>query len=147
MGGLANIFEYVYYWRSITPIQLVDLHDTQHQSSTTLIKRVDYEENCMQKVRDHSLEQATAAGTVNQYMLSLLMAPHFMGGDRVVVPKERLRHYIRSARNQLRGRVGVVLYHAGDRQYVVRFDEFEGKPGFEKTIPLMHLQMDEKYVN
>lgn len=101
----------------------------------------------MQQVLDHGLERAIATGTVNQYMLSLLMAPHFTGGDRVVVPKERLRHYIRSARDQLRGRVGVVQYHAGDKQYVVKFDEFEGKPGFEKTIPLVNLQMAEKAVN
>lgn len=101
----------------------------------------------MPQVRDPSLERAIATGTVNQYMLSLLMAPHFMGGDRVVVPKESLRHYIRSARNQLRGREGVVQYHAGDKQYVVKFDEFKGKPGFEKTIPLIHLQLAEKTVN
>lgn len=101
----------------------------------------------MPQVRDHSLERAIAEGTVNQYMLSLLMAPHFMGGDRVEVPKEKLRHYIRSARNQLRGRVGVVQYHAGDKQYVVKFDEFEGRQGFEKTIPMANLQSAEKAIN
>lgn len=101
----------------------------------------------MPQVMDLSLEAAIAAGKVNQYMLNLLMTPHYMGGDRVEVPKERLRCYIRSTKDQLRGRVGVVQYHAGNKQYVVKFDEFEGKPGFEKTIPLVNLQLAEKAVN
>ena len=93
----------------------------------------------MSRPVDRSLEQAIASGTLNAYMIGLLAEPRLDSGDVVTVPKDRLRHYIRSAREQLRGRTGRVQYHVVDRQYLVEFEASGHLPGFEKVIPLVNL--------
>jgi hypothetical protein len=97
-------------------------------------------EGCMPQIIDFGLERAMANGTVNAYILELLTKPRFDSGDVVQVPKERLRFYIRSAREELRGRQGTVQHHAQANQYLVRFEETRGKPAFEKIIPLVNLE-------
>lgn len=94
----------------------------------------------MPQIIDFGLERAMANGTVNAYILELLTKPRFDSGDVVQVPKERLRFYIRSAREELRGRQGTVQHHAQANQYLVRFEETRGKPAFEKIIPLVNLE-------
>lgn len=95
----------------------------------------------MSRVVDHSLEQAIASGTVNQYMLSLYQEPRLDDGDLVEVPKDRLRHYIRKAKVQLRDRAGVVQQHMGDKCYLVRFEACGTRSAFEKIIPLANLTL------
>lgn len=88
----------------------------------------------MQTIAPQTLEEAIKNGTVNAYMLSLYAEPFFQSGEEVVVPKDRLRNFIRSAKNQLRGRVGVVQYYTDNNHYLVRFEAVGDRPAFEKII-------------
>jgi len=96
----------------------------------------------MQAIDHRSLEQVISAGRaeLNAYMAALLLQPRLHTGDTVVVPKDRLRHYIRSAKEQLRGRQGTVQYDAGHHQYMVEFEATADRPAFEKIIPLVNLE-------
>ncbi|AYG47808.1 hypothetical protein DV532_26350 (plasmid) [Pseudomonas sp. Leaf58] len=96
----------------------------------------------MQAIEHRSLESVISAGRaeLNAYMAALLLQPRLHTGDAVVVPKDRLRHYIRSAKEQLRGRQGTVQYDAGVNQYMVAFEATDDRPAFEKVIPLANLE-------
>ncbi|MDT8925140.1 hypothetical protein RBE51_20320 [Pseudomonas taiwanensis] len=96
----------------------------------------------MQAIDHRSLEQVISVGRaeLNAYMATLLLQPRLHAGDTVLVPKDRLRHYIRSAKEQLRGRQGTVQYDAGVNQYMVAFEATDDRPAFEKVIPLANLE-------
>lgn len=96
----------------------------------------------MQAIDNRSLEHVISAGRAefNAYMVALLMAPRLDAGDTVMVPKDRLRHYIRSAKEQLRDRKGAVQYNVGHNQYMVEFEATGTRHSFEKIIPLANLE-------
>jgi len=81
-----------------------------------------------------TLTNLVGRNAVNAYIAELLLTPHFHTGDLVVVPPEGLRHYIRKAREQLRGRVGVIDHFIEKGQYLVRFAAVDDLPEFEKVI-------------
>lgn len=86
-----------------------------------------------------TLEEAIQTGTVNSYMLALYAERFFQTGESVVVPKDSLRSFIRSAKKQLRGRVGRIDHHVERNTYLVKFDAVGLLPAFEKVIHVMHL--------
>ena len=86
-----------------------------------------------------TLEEAIRTGSVNSYMLSLYAQGFFQTGESVVVPKDRLRSFIRNAKNQLRGRVGRIDHHVDGGNYLVRFEAVGQLPAFERVIHSMNL--------
>lgn len=74
------------------------------------------------------------------YMIQLLSEAHFVLGDEVRVPNDRIRCFVQPLRAKLRRRVGKVIDFAPNDFILVEFPDDERGKGFKKELPKKNLE-------